>query len=300
MTFVTALLATFGLALFATGVTLPRRTRLAARVEPYLNGLHGRPSGLLHRGPRSRDSFIRIELALRKILPYRYEDVRARLIAAGDDRRPEEFRVEQLLWALASMVSVVTAFSLLALSVGGIDPRGIGLLALVSAGTGFLGRDWWLGRQVSARRALIASELPVALDLVALAVMAGESVPAAFERIAARLGAGIGTEFRAVIADIRAGSSVVEAVEGLSSRISDPALARFVDAICTGIERGSPLAEVLRGQADDARDGRRRHLLELGGKKEVLMLVPVVFLIMPVVVVFALFPALVSLDLLVP
>jgi tight adherence protein C len=56
----------------------------------------------------------------------------------------------------------------------------------------------------------------------------------------------------------------------------------------------------LRGQADDARDARRRHLLELGGKKEVLMLVPVVFLIMPVVVVFALYPGLVTLDLLVP
>ncbi len=41
-------------------------------------------------------------------------------------------------------------------------------------------------------------------------------------------------------------------------------------------------------------------LLEMGGRREVLMLVPVVFLIMPVVVVFALLPGLVSLELLVP
>ncbi|MFN2388126.1 MAG: pilus assembly protein TadB, partial [Actinomycetota bacterium] len=40
-------------------------------------------------------------------------------------------------------------------------------------------------------------------------------------------------------------------------------------------------------------------LLETAGRREVLMLVPVVFLIMPVVVVFALYPGIVSLDLLV-
>jgi tight adherence protein C len=77
-------------------------------------------------------------------------------------------------------------------------------------------------------------------------------------------------------------------------------MARFVDAVCTGIERGAPLSDVLRAQADDARDARRRQLLELGGQKEVWMLVPVVFLIMPVVVLFALYPGLVSLNLLVP
>jgi len=56
----------------------------------------------------------------------------------------------------------------------------------------------------------------------------------------------------------------------------------------------------LRAQADDGREARRRLLLEMGGRREVLMLVPVVFLIMPVVVLFALLPGLVSLELLVP
>jgi tight adherence protein C len=82
--------------------------------------------------------------------------------------------------------------------------------------------------------------------------------------------------------------------------VPEPAVARLVDALCTGIEKGSPLADVLRAQADDGRDLSRRRLLELGGRREVWMLVPVVFLIMPVVVVWALYPGLVSLDLLVP
>ena len=36
--------------------------------------------------------------------------------------------------------------------------------------------------------------------------------------------------------------------------------------------------------------------MELGGKKEVLMLVPVVFLILPVTVVFAVYPSLITLQ----
>jgi tight adherence protein C len=63
------------------------------------------------------------------------------------------------------------------------------------------------------------------------------------------------------------------------------------------IERGSPLADVLRAQATDAREAGKRALLELGGKKEIAMMVPVVFLILPVTVLFALFPGFFALNL---
>jgi tight adherence protein C len=143
-------------------------------------------------------------------------------------------------------------------------------------------------------------ELPSAIDLVTLSMMAGESVTAAFERVASLMPGGLGDEFRIVVADARAGMPIIESLEALARRVPEPGFARFVDALCTGIEKGTPLAETLRAQADDGREARRRYLLELGGRREVLMLVPVVFLIMPVVVLFALLPGLVSLDLLVP
>jgi tight adherence protein C len=110
----------------------------------------------------------------------------------------------------------------------------------------------------------------------------------------------IGVELSEVVGRVRAGAPIVEALEDLSRRIAEPSVSRLVDALCTGIEKGAPLAEVLRAQAEDGRELRRRMLLELGGRREVLMLVPVVFLIMPVVVVFALYPGLISLGLLVP
>ena len=58
------------------------------------------------------------------------------------------------------------------------------------------------------------------------------------------------------------------------------------------IERGTPLAEVLRAQAQDVRDNAKRDLMEVAGKKEIAMLAPVVFFILPLTVIFAVFPGL--------
>lgn len=290
-----------GLALALTSIPLLRPHKLRHRIEPYLSGLHGRPSDLLVLPSSSRAAW-RLSRHLSKLRgrPYDDGDLRNRLAAAGRSEGPEEFRLQQLIWALG-LLSAVILFGVVALLSGaGADPRSLPLLAVVAAAGGWLGRDWWLTKEIEARRRVLAEELPIAIDLLALAIVAGESVPGACARVSSLLTGGIGAELARVVADVRAGAPAVDALESLAERLPDPSTARLVDALVTGIEKGAPLAEVLRAQADDARESRRRRLLELGGRREVLMLIPVVFLIMPVVVVFALLPGLVSLDLLVP
>jgi tight adherence protein C len=56
------------------------------------------------------------------------------------------------------------------------------------------------------------------------------------------------------------------------------------------------MAEVLRAQAADVRALGKRQLLEAGGKKEILMMVPVVFLILPITILFAFFPGLIAIT----
>jgi tight adherence protein C len=82
------------------------------------------------------------------------------------------------------------------------------------------------------------------------------------------------------------------ALERLADRASLSAVRRFADGVAVAVDRGTPLADVLRAQAQDVRDARQRALMEAGGRKEVLMMVPVVFLILPVTVAFAVFPGL--------
>ena len=62
--------------------------------------------------------------------------------------------------------------------------------------------------------------------------------------------------------------------------------------VAVAVERGTPLAEVLRAQAQDVREEGRRQIMEAGGKKEIAMMVPVVFGVLPVTILFAMFPGL--------
>jgi tight adherence protein C len=88
----------------------------------------------------------------------------------------------------------------------------------------------------------------------------------------------------------------VSALEQLAARTRVAPISRFVDGLAIAVERGTPLADVLRAQASDVREAGKQALLEAGGRKEIAMMVPVVFCVLPVTVLFAAFPALSSLT----
>ena len=99
-----------------------------------------------------------------------------------------------------------------------------------------------------------------------------------------------------MLSEINEGKSVTQALDGLAKRIDLPEIYRFVDVMIVTMERGTPLAEILRQQAFDLREDQRRAFLDLGSKAEVKMMVPVVFLILPVSILFALWPSLYQLN----
>jgi tight adherence protein C len=212
----------------------------------------------------------------------------------------EQFRAEQVLWGLAGLLAGLFLAVLSAARGSSPRPLGFVILAAVLMVAGVLLRDRALTREVARREERIVAEFPTIAELLALAVAAGEGPVAALERVA-RLSRGeLSGELRRALSDTRSGTSVVTALERMAARTSLPALARFVDGMAIAVERGTPLADVLRAQAADVRDAGRRSLLEAGGRKEIAMLVPVVFLVLPVTVVFALFPGFFSLRLSVP
>jgi len=59
-------------------------------------------------------------------------------------------------------------------------------------------------------------------------------------------------------------------------RLPMPPVACFVDGLVVAVERGTPLGDVLRAQAVDAREQYKRDLIEAGGRCEALMLQPAV------------------------
>jgi tight adherence protein C len=300
-------LASVGLLLVWWASPPARRVRLSGRLEPYLRDAP-RPSGLLAAYGARVSAW---GAAGRLVRPFvldtaRVVDrvfggtraVRRRLHALGTGADVEGFRVEQVVWGVAGLLGTALAGVLLGALAGSVDAVAVGFAAVLGCVGGALARDWWLSVEVRRREEAMLAEFPVVADLLALAVTAGEAPAAALDRVCRLCRGELGRELGSALAEARAGAALPLALQSLADRTSLEPLARFVDGIVIALERGTPLAEVLRAQAADVREARKRDLLATGGRREIAMLVPVVFLILPVTVLFAMYPGLVNLTLL--
>ncbi|MGY1804213.1 type II secretion system F family protein [Blastococcus sp. SYSU D00922] len=220
--------------------------------------------------------------------------VRRRLDALAAETTVEDFRVEQVVWGGLGLLGAAVVAAVGSVAAGGLNVLSAGLLCVAGLLCGVLGRDWWLTQQVQRREELLLAEFPVVAELLALAVTAGESPTAAIARVTRLSGGELARELDAALGRARSGVPLVDALQEVADRTSLDPLARFIDGLLVAIERGTPLAEVLRAQAADVREAGKRRLLEAGGRKEIAMMVPVVFLVLPVTVLFALFPGLIS------
>ena len=220
--------------------------------------------------------------------------VRERLAVLDPAADVAQHRAQQVVWGvLGAVAGALAGWSLLA--AGGGSPVAVPALAATGAVAGALARDQVLARAVRRRRADLLTDLPAVAELLALSVGAGENVAAAVERVADGRGP-LCAELRRALGEVRTSTPLLDALTAMSARLGVRPLGRFVDGIAVAVESGSPLAEVLRAQAGDARDAERRRLLETGGRREVQMMVPVVFGVLPVTVVFAVVPVLAQLQ----
>jgi len=287
-----------GLAVAISGLPPLRRPRLIDRLSPYLRDAAA-PSRLLSetdvRTPFP--TLERIAWPLARRAATRLErwlgapgSVRRRLIAAGREPSVEQFRVEQVIWGAAGLLAGVFVSVTLIASGRIASPVALAGFCLACSIGGVIARDVALSRTIRHREAVLLAEFPTVAELLALAVSAGEGPIGSLERATSSSRGELARELRRVLDDTRAGVPLTEALGRMSERTALPPISRFVDGVIIAIERGTPLADVLRAQAADARATAKRTLLESGGRREIAMLLPVVFLILPVTVVFALFP----------
>jgi tight adherence protein C len=216
--------------------------------------------------------------------------LRHRLAQAGSPLDTSGFRARQLGWAVGGIV--VGAVAVVILVIAGRMSASVALLPLLAGAAGGALYDMHLSARVKARRTRMTDELPTTLEFLALCLSAGEAFFDAVRRVSA-IGSGELTgELRAVVLAVGTGSPLAEALGEMSSRLQLAGLSRAVDQITAAIEHGAPLASVLQSQAADAREDAKRLLIEQSGRKEILMLLPLVFLILPLSVLFAIYPGL--------
>lgn len=288
-----------GLGLWCLASLIPRldRPRFARRVAPYLQDVSAGAREMLEPPPPGPVPVLALllrpalEPAGRRLgsLLGGPELIARRLRQAGSPLTAEAYRGQQVVAALCGLA--------VGLVLSAAVPSAVAVLAAGGAVAGVIVRDALLAGSARRRLDRLADELPVVLEFLALSLSAGEGVLDALRRVAHTGTGELAGEVAEVVGATAIGIPLPQSLGRMARELDLPSLTRCVDQMLSALERGTPLGEVLRAQAQDSRDDARRQLLEAAGRKEIAMLFPLVFGLLPVTVAFAVFPGLLVLNL---
>jgi len=175
-------------------------------------------------------------------------------------------------------------------------PGGVLLFAIALAGFGFIAPDFVVSHKARARKERIRSELPDALDLMAVSVEAGMGFDGAIVKLTEHMAGPLADEFALTLSEIRIGESRQDALKKLSARAGTQELSSFVRAIIQADQLGISLGRILRVQATDSRLKRQAAAEEKAMKAPIKMLFPTVLFIFPAMFLVILGPAFLNLS----
>jgi tight adherence protein C len=167
------------------------------------------------------------------------------------------------------------------------------LLALLGAGIGYIGPEFWLGGRVKKRQKLILLQIPDALDLLTISVRAGLGFDAALGKVVEKMKGPLVDEFRRALAEVRVGKARREALRDIVPRTEVQPLTNFIGAIIQAEQLGVSISKVLQVQSEQLRIERRQRAEEQAAKAPIKMLFPLVGCIFPSLFVVILGPALI-------
>lgn len=215
-------------------------------------------------------------------------EIKSRLEEIGQFQKSAygEFRYRQLM--VAAIAGLIPFIGLFLMIINLF--QAISLSVFTSIGS-YLIYDRQLSNLVQQRRDAIESEFPPIVEMLTLAIAAGETPIGAFARIADRSDAYLAKEFEKVVQQVRTGRPFHEALDEMSRTLKSPTIRRFIDALVMALVRGAPIVEVLHRHVAEARVNQRNLVMDKAGKAESTMMIPIVFLILPISVLFALWPS---------
>jgi tight adherence protein C len=220
--------------------------------------------------------------------------VQSRLHELGDgsDEKFQEFRSKQITRSAITGLAIALTFFL----IGKPLILNISVSLLISTAA-YIFIDKELSKKVKKHQLAVEAEFPAIIEMYSLALSAGETPMAAMERIGICAKGSMAIEFKKVVAKVRSGKPFHVALDEMGREINSITIRRFVDSLIIATLRGAPIIEVLQRHALEARELQRNRVLGAAAKAEISMMIPVVFLILPISILFALWPSLANLNL---
>jgi tight adherence protein B len=163
----------------------------------------------------------------------------------------------------------------------------LALLPVVALGMAFLPILWLLWRRKRRLKAF-AVQLPDALEMLARALRAGQSLASGFNMAAGEMGPPIGKEFSRVFEEQNLGVPLEESLKDMTERIPNLDLKFFATAVILQRQTGGDLAEIL-----DKIGSLIRQRFQIWGQVQALTgegrLSGIVLMALPVLLFFAVF-----------
>jgi tight adherence protein C len=259
--------------------------RLSGLVTP---GKRASVLGTLHRTGASLGNNMMGQLE--RLVPRSQSElsvVQRRLVRAGyrSDTAVKFFYGAKILVPISLLVIVATT---------GLSHFGGFFIYALALGLGFLGPDFWLGRQIASRQAKLRRGLPDVLDLMVICIEAGQSLDQATVRTAEELRTAqpaISDELGVVVLEQRAGRARTDAWRQFAERSGVDTVRNLVSVLVQSEKFGTSVAKTLRVHADTLRTQRRQKVEEQAAKTSVKLVFPLVFFIFPSLFVVTLGPA---------
>jgi tight adherence protein C len=215
---------------------------------------------------------------------------------AGVAYSADEYRLRRFI---AAVIGALVGGGL-GLGIWVVRPGTTPLIAVVTvligavAGVGIFDRR--VRREAKERRERLVEEFPTVLELLSLALAAGDSLPGALARIARRGSGELAMEWARVLRVVETGQPLSATLLSSANQMGVAEIEALAQHLSAALERGAPLAEVVRAHSSDSRLQQLRAVVERAGKAEVWMLIPLVLLILPITVIFAVWPSLQALQ----
>jgi tight adherence protein C len=195
---------------------------------------------------------------------------------------------------LAVGLSVAAFFVLPMLNMSG--KSSFWLFVLAGGVCGYLGPTFYLDRRIAAKRQEHRSGFPDLMDLMVVCADAGLAMEASLDRIGRELGdsyPSLTANIHIANLEIRAGSTVTEALEHLGDRLGLEEARSFATLIQQSDELGSSISDALRVYSDDMRHKRLSRAEEKAYSLPAKLSVPMMVCIFPVLFIVILLPVIV-------
>lgn len=135
-------------------------------------------------------------------------------------------------------------------------------------------------------------ELPDFASLLWFAVSAGESLESALRLAVSRSTGYVSGEFEKVLRNVEHGALLQVELQEVATQSKSEQVRELATKLAVALNNGSALGDLLSDFVQSSTSALRAELLIIAGRNETKMMIPMVFIILPITVMFALFPSL--------